>query len=291
VHTVGDITVDSQRLSQGRRFAGNRLLGFVHPRLIPCATMKCLLAVAAANLLTGCLSNRYKAALPNTPPAVQMNLEGVSPEFSVALRSVVVFQGPGSWKKEAYWDEYLVTLSNRSDQPVIIKDAALIDQADVEQVAGDDPWELERHSREKLKEYEHTGRTILLGAGLGAAWFGAGVVTAGTALGGGSATIVAAGTAVVVALPVLGIGTIIRTLVARSDIQSEFQRRRLVLPITLAPHESRSGSLFFAVTPSPKRLLLYFPDAEATKAFSLPLAPLAGLHLPSAPAEPAPKSR
>jgi hypothetical protein len=239
-----------------------------------------LIVISAVLLVTGCVSNRYKAAPKDTPQAPELRLEGLAPELSVGLRSVVVFRGPGSWKREAYWDEYRVTLVNRTDQPLQIDHAALVDGADILQPAGDEPWAIERRSREKLKEYQNAGKIILLGAGWGAAWFGSGVIAAGTAVGGGSATVVLASTAVFVGLPVLGVGTLVRSTLAKADIEREFERRRLHLPLTLGPHESKSGSLFFAVTPGPRRLLLTFPGGDQLNAFSLPLAPLAGLHLP-----------
>lgn len=235
--------------------------------------------------LTGCVSAKYKPAPKDTPPAVKLNLEGVSPEIGVLLHSVVVFKGPGSWKQEAYWDEYIVTLVNLTDQPLSLKAAELLDLDSIAQASGGDPWDLERLSRQKLKQYDHVGRKVALGAGLGALWFGSAVVFTGTAIGGGSATVVLAGAAVTVALPVLGIGTFIRTVSARDDISAEFQRRRLSLPVELAPRESKSGSLFFPVTPGPRHLVLYYRAGEVLQAAGLPLTPLAGLHLPADPAK------
>jgi hypothetical protein len=238
-----------------------------------------VMAATVLGLLTSCLSHRYRSAPKETPPAVKLDLHGVSPEIAVLLHSVVVYKGPGSWKEEAYWDEYLVTVLNRTDQTLVVSSVQLEESPDVLQSAGDDPWKLEKRSREKLQLYERTGRKILLGAGLTAAWLGSGVGVMAAAYGGASVGVAMAGAVVFFALPAVGVGTMIRTISAKDDIEGEFRKRRLVLPITLGPHESKAGSLFYPVTPAPRRLVFYYPQGDQMQAAALPLGPLGGLHL------------
>ncbi len=190
-----------------------------------------------------------------------------------------MYKGPGSWREQAYWDEYIVTVVNRTDQPLTIRSAMLEESPDVFQPAGDDPWKIEKRSREKLTFYERSGKKILLGAGLTAAWLGSSVGVMAASVGATSAGVAMASAAAVVALPVIGIGTWIRTISAKDEIEKEFTRRRLSLPLTLGPHESKSGSWFFPITPGPKRLILYHPTGDLMQATALPLTPLAGLHL------------
>ena len=233
----------------------------------------------ALGFLSSCLSHRYRAAPKGTPPALPLNYNGVSPEIGVLLHSVIIYKGPGSWREEAYWDEYLVTVLNRTDQLVTISAAMLEEAPDVFQTAGSDPWKIEKDSRVKLKMYERTGRKILLGAGLTAAWLGTGFVTMMAAFSGASTGVVMAGVVTFYALPAIGLGTWIRTVSARSDIEKEFGRRRLVLPVTLGPHEGKAGSWFFPITPGPKRLIVYYPQGDRMLAAALPLEQLGGLHL------------
>jgi len=65
----------------------------------------------------------------------------------------------------------------------------------------------------------------------------------------------------------------------KAAVQSEFQRRRLNLPLTLTPGQTATGSLFFPVTPGPQRLIVHGHDGEQPLDVTLELGPLATLHL------------
>jgi hypothetical protein len=98
---------------------------------------------------------------------------------------------------------------------------------------------------------------------------------------------VTAGATGMIGIPLVLLGSGVRTMVARHAITAEFDRRALALPLPLAPGETRTGSLFFPVTPGPTRLFLLLKDTAGNgQDLVLDLAPLAGLHLP--PANPAP---
>src|SRR6185436_17906008 len=111
--------------------------------------------LAAALACTGCVSSKYKLAKPaDTLPAVALNLtstpapgkaDAPSP-VEATLNTVLVFQGPGSWKREAYWDEYIVTLANRGPAPFNIESATLTDFQGQAVTPGDNPWDLEKQS-------------------------------------------------------------------------------------------------------------------------------------------------
>src|SRR4051812_11085465 len=106
--------------------------------------------------LGGCVSTKYKMAKPQaTPPAVTLNLgntpaaaDAPAPALAATLHTVIVYQGPGSWKREAYWDEYVVTVVNRSDKPVTIESASLTDFQGQTSAPGDNPWALENQSHD-----------------------------------------------------------------------------------------------------------------------------------------------
>ena len=76
-------------------------------------------------------------------------------------------------------------------------------------------------------------------------------------------------------------GTVVMNQRRKHQIQDEFARRRLALPVTLAPGQTVQGSLFFRITPSPRELALP-TGGDAVARISL--APLAGLHLKVPPA-------
>jgi hypothetical protein len=283
VDPAGDATHLLQKNAQGDADAWSRRLPLLCEELRPLATT-ILCSGAAVFVLTGCVSSGYKAAAKDTPPAIILNLAGESPAASALLHSVIVYRGPGSWKKEAYWDEYIITFTNRTAASLTLEAAVLFDLDNSAQGPGSDPWNLENLSRKKLKQYKNEDRIFLLGAGFGTLWLGSGFVGVG-ALFSGSALGVAAAGAVVIGLPVLGLGTIVRSFSAKGDIAEEFQRRRLSLPATLAANRTISGSLFFPVSPGPKRLVLRYRIGDAIEGVTVDLAPLAGLHLPPEPAK------
>jgi hypothetical protein len=211
-----------------------------------------------------------------------LNLSVSQAPAEVTVHAVIVYEGPGSWKSKAFWDEYVLTIANRSDAPLIIESAAVDDFQDNQIPAGSDPWQLEKESKtwwQNVKSSE-TGRLLTLGAG---------AFVAGTAFmalapaviwgGSGAAAGAAAGFAVAaVALPVYAVASVVGNISGRHKIEAEFNRRRLVLPADIPPGQIVQGSLFFRITPGPKRLLLHGRADGAAHEVALDLAPLAGLH-------------
>lgn len=241
---------------------------------IPRATITFALLVAFA----GCVSTKYQRAPKNTPSSLALNFAAEQPAVAVTLHTVIVQKGPGSWRKEAYWDEYVCSVTNRGATLLTVESVAIIDGLDAEQSPGDEPWALEQRSRENIKKFEHSGRKIAVGAGLTLAWISTpGWVLAASAAGSGA--MAWAGVATFVALPVWAVGSGVRTLVARGAVKDEFDRRRLALPFALAPGETRRGSFFLPVSPGPQRLVLHGRAGDEAQTVALDLAPLAGLHL------------
>ncbi|MDQ5981158.1 MAG: hypothetical protein QG602_4136 [Verrucomicrobiota bacterium] len=237
--------------------------------------------------LTGCVTAKYKL-MPKTDTAAppSLNLQTASPAATATLHAVVVFRGPGSWKRDAYWDEYLVTLTNPGTTALRLDTVVLADQIGASNFLGTDPWELDKLSRVRLKVAKRSGLHIAIGTGATAAWLGSGALFLANFYGG-SVSAVSLGAAGFLAIPLVALGSGVRVLVARHAIREEFARRRLVLPASLPPGASLSGSLFFPVTPGPRRLLLRFKDETGIRHdLTLDLAPLADLHL-----KPAAKAR
>lgn len=235
--------------------------------------------LAAALLLacTGCVSTKYKRAPKSTPPPLALNFAAEQSALALALHTVIVQKGPGSWRKEAYWDEYVCSITNRGATPLTVESATLVDALDADQAPGDEPWALEQRSRENIKKFEHSGRKVAVGAGLTLTWLSTpGWAAVGVA--SGSTALLFAGVITFVAIPVWVLGSGVRTLVARSGVTGEFHRRELALPCTLAPGETKSGDFFFPISPGPQRLMLRGATAEASQEIVLDLAPLAGLH-------------
>ena len=122
---------------------------------------------AAAFALSGCVTRGYKLAPKNTPAPVALHLETAEPPVEAAVHQVVVYQGPGSWKREAFRDEYVVSATNRGPAPLTIDSVVLHDQQGAPINPGVDPWALERLSKKwwETNGARQTGTYVVLGAG------------------------------------------------------------------------------------------------------------------------------
>lgn len=233
----------------------------------------------AACLLVGCVSPKYKHAGKSAPPVLALNVSfPPAPPLNATLYTVITFGGAGSWKREAFWDEYVVTLRNEGDQPVEVDSFVLADYADVSHPPGDDPWTLERQSKDLERKYRDAGMAfariaaprVLAATAEPAVLTGAGIGSAGAA---------AAAATTAVALPVYGLTVLGINSHNKAAIKAEFTRRRLPLPLRLGPGEMRTGSLFFPMIPNPRSLTLHWSNESDRADSVLPLDVLSGLHI------------
>jgi CDP-diacylglycerol--serine O-phosphatidyltransferase len=116
-----------------------------------------LAVVSVAIALAGCVATKYEKAAQDTPPPVPLNLVAAQPPIELALRTVIVYNGPGSWKREALWDEYVVTIHNRGAKPLTIAASALVDFTGASHAPGVDPWTLEKESQTLEQRYQRAG--------------------------------------------------------------------------------------------------------------------------------------
>jgi len=238
--------------------------------------------VAVALVQTGCVtSKKYKLAKEDVPPARALGWSVAAPPAQLTLATLIVFKGPGSWKREAKWDEYVVQLTNTGDRPLAIEGAELHDLMGEPQAPGIDPWQLEKQSATNWDKYGKNGLKLLAGAGAVALYIGsASAIAATSALSGAAA---GGAVALLNVIPIVALVDVTAVAVMnrnnRAKVVAEYDRRRLVLPLTLAPNSKVEGSLFFPMTPGPQRLVFRGRSGEAPMQFGLELKPLAGLHL------------
>ena len=235
-------------------------------------------------LLTGCLSPRYKRASNKNPPAVMLKVNFPPAPLEANLNTLIIPGGPGSWKKEAFWDEYVVTFHNSGDQPFHVASVELVDFTGSPRPPGDDPWKLERESKSLAKRYKDAGMTVVRVAAPRV------LVTAAESSGAASAAIGGAGaataaTATAVALPLYGATVLGINLHNKKSIKAEFNRRQLRLPLVLAAGETRTGSLFFPMVPNPQSLIVSWSSESGGGDSVLPLDFLQGLHVKGAQAK------
>lgn len=230
---------------------------------------------------SGCVSPKYKKADKSTPPAKVLNVKFPPAVLNASLYTEISEGTPGSWKREAFWDEYVVTLHNGGDQPLEITSATLTDYADAPYRAGNDPWALEKESKTLERRYQDAGiafarmaapRVIVSAAEPGVV-AGAGVSSAGAA---------AAATITAVALPIYGATIFGINMHNKKEIHKEFNRRRLPLPLAVAANKTSTGSFFFPTIPNPRALTLHWRSSSGEGDTALALDFLEGLHVKGA---------
>ncbi len=240
-------------------------------------------------LQCSCVATKYKLARKNTPPVQPLGIAfPSSPPLQATLASLITYVGPGSWKREALWDEYVVTLENHGDRPLTIESMTLADSEGTTYAAGGDPWVLEKESRVLEKQYRDHGEAFLRAAGPGVLIAGVGAATVSTAAGGAmfiAPAVAGAAVATVVALPVYYVAVLGINHHNKKVVMTEFNLRRLQLPLTLAPGETRTGSVFYPMVRSPDSLALHSSNESGGVTVVLPLNFLHALHVPVAPAQ------
>ena len=229
-------------------------------------------------LLTACVSPKYQRAVKSTPPIQPLNVKFPPSTLDSSLYSEISDGGPGSWKREAFWDEYVMIMHNDGDQALNITSATLMDYENAVRSAGSDPWALERESKTLEKRYRDAGIAfsrmaaprIIASAAEPTVVASAGIGTAGAAT---------AATLTAVALPVYGVTIFGINMHNKAAIKKEFNRRRVPLPLMLGPGESRAGSFFFPMVPNPQALTVRWTSSAGDGETTLELQFLQGLHV------------
>jgi hypothetical protein len=245
-------------------------------RLHPLFRSRGAMSLLLGPFLTACVSSQHHFAGQTSPP-VLLHIAAAQPPIEAALHAVIVYQGPGTWKRNAYWDEYVLTVANRGDAPLTIESAALIAFSGNAVSPGDDPWALEESSRTWWQSNARVAGAVL-GVGAGSVAFGGMEIAA--ALG----SMGAAGASAGLALLPLAAPAFIAVSVAldedrKDQIEAEFARRRLVLPARIPTGQNANGSLFFRIVPGPRQLVFRCGTAGQLQVITLDLAPIASLHL------------
>jgi hypothetical protein len=220
----------------------------------------------------GCVTNRkYRLVRTETQP-MALGLTTETPQAKVTVETVIVCKGPGSWKSEARWDEYVLTISNPGPHPLKISTAELTDVLGQTQRPGSDPWQLEKISRTNWEIYGRMGLHVAEGFG---------VLTLSAMAGmTGAATLS-------YAIPVVAVANIavvkVKSHRLKQRVETEFTRRRLDLPTVMGPGVTATGSLFFPMTPGPRLLRLQGGSDSSPFELVITLTPLGQLHLKTPP--------
>jgi hypothetical protein len=248
------------------------------------------MSLSAAFLLTGCVSEGYLKAKKDTLPPQALNVPFAPGRLEAALNAVITYNGPGSWKRDAFWDEYVVTLRNPGSQVLTVCAAQLTDFAGTVQTAGENPWKLEKQSKTLEEKYRETRVAferystpgIVIVGGAAAIGFG----TAGGGMLAGYAAVAGTAGIALVALPAYYGVVLTINHHNKVGMEKEFNRRRIALPLALGPGETRTGSFFFPMVPGPRSLAVRWTCESGPGDTVLALDFLHDLHL-AKPAKPA----
>ena len=242
------------------------------------------MSLSAAFLLTGCVSTGYLKAKKDTPPPQLLNVPFAPGRLEAALNAVITYNGPGSWKRNAFWDEYVVTLHNPGTEALTVAAAGLTDLAGTVRTPGDNPWKLEKESKTLEEKYRAAGIAFVRYTVPGVLIVGGASTLAVVTTGGGyylGAYGAAVGAIAVTAVVLPAYYGVVLTInhYNKVGMEKEFGRRRLVLPLTLTPGETRTGSFFFPMVPSPRSLALHWTAESGPSDSTLALDFLHDLHL------------
>lgn len=254
--------------------------------------MRILLFPAGVFLLlvsvSGCGGS--KVLKESEPLVLTQSLAAASDErLSVTLEWVIVRDGPGTWAKNADWDEYLVKISNQSKQPIQVTELIVVDSLNTRVESLPDRKQLVKKSKKTARRYKKLGIRVEAGSGntkiLAVAGATAGGMLIGATTAGGGAIlgpgVAAAAAGVLVLAPALAIGGIIRG-VNHSAVNKQIEQRQTLLPIDVPAGDELMLDVFFPLAPSPGTVELAYSDATGQHIIVIDTsAALNGLHIES----------
>ena len=244
----------------------------------------------SACLLAGCGGTKVlKEAQPmqTTKPLAAASDQQVS----ATLDWVIVRDGPGTWAKNADWDEYLLRVNNQSEQSIQVTRLLVVDSLGTRIESQPGRKQLVKSSKKTSKRYKKSGVKVKAGMGVAGliasgaavtvAGIGVGLATMGPVFGAASAG-AGAGVAVGGLLllgPALAVGGVVRG-VNNSKVNNQIELRQTVLPLEVPAGEALALDVFFPLAPSPKMVELVYTDATGEHSLVIDTSTaLDGLHI------------
>lgn len=242
-----------------------------------------ILVWAALSLsLTGCGGS--KVLKEPEPLVVTQAIASASDQgLAATLDWVIVRDGPGTWAKNADWDQYLMRVQTLSDELMIVSDIAVVDSLGTRIGRCSDRKQCVRGAKEAKRRFKKEKLRVKAGVGAGALLTASAVATATTAAAVSGGVLVSGGTAVTAAgglilAPVFAVGGIMRGM-NNSRVNEQIQSRQTPLPIVVHKQEKKLD-LFFPLTPSPQRIEIDYADSGGEHTLVIDTgAALDGLHL------------
>lgn len=248
-------------------------------------TTKTCLWLLLVMVLTACggprINNKPRELIDHGPMLVTAD-----PHLRVQLDQLLFRNSPGSWAKDANWDEYLITAeANGSSADVVIERVSIRDLMGEIHDPETTRKALNKATKAVKKKYQQAGHKIKLGAGsthatavgLSMAIGGgatAGAVTATGAIG----NLTSVGVGVAVAVPALMIAGVTK-VVYNTRVNNRIQERQTLLPLAVNSPGQQLDVLFPAI-PVPQALVIEYLNQGVPHTLELDLTKITSdLHL------------
>ncbi len=244
-------------------------------------------ALACMVMLSGC--GGTKVLKESQPIQTTQPLATVSDQQVTAILDwVIVRDGPGTWAKNADWDEYLLRIRNLSDQPIQVIRVIVVDSLDTRIESQPKRKQLVKGSKQTARRYKDSGIKVKAGRGAGTMLVAGAAVTV---IGVGAASVVAVSGATVAGSagaaaggllllgPALVVGGIVRG-VRNSAVNKQIEQRQTVLPLELSAGEELPLNVFFPLAPSPGMVEISYTDVTGEHSLTIDTSTsLNGLHI------------
>lgn len=244
-------------------------------------------ALVCMFVLSGCGGTKVlKEAQPiqTTQPLATVSDQQVT----AILDWVIVRDGPGTWAKNADWDEYLLRIRNLSDQPIQVIRVIVVDSLDTRIESQPKRKQLVKGSKQTARRYKDSGIKVKAGRGAGTMLVAGAAVTV---IGVGAASVVAVSGATVAGSagaaaggllllgPALVVGGIVRG-VRNSAVNKQIEQRQTLLPLELSAGEELPLNVFFPLAPSPGMVEISYTDVTGEHSLTIDTSTsLNGLHI------------
>lgn len=208
-------------------------------------------------------------------------------DLAVVLVWIIVRDGPGTWAKNADWDEYRFYLQNRAEDTIRITDISVIDSIGHPAAPSGNREDLVKASRETKERYGDEDLEVKAGLGAGrlfltstAVTAGVAAATIGTTSGGMFMSSAGAATmATLIVVPVIAVFAITRS-VNNNKVAKEIAARHTAPPFDLPAGGEAAAVLFYPLSPSPQRIEIVYEVGGNPKRFTMDTSVLLdGLHL------------
>ncbi len=244
-------------------------------------------------LLAGCAGTKVLDE-PTLPPDRNPLAVARDRATTATLDWVIVRDGPGTWAKNADWDQYLLRLENRSTTDLRITEVYVEDSMGTKVFPGRDRKGLIAGSKQAADRYQDadikvkagTGTAVMAATVMGTTLVGGSVVGVGLAhtafasLFGVSTSFGAAVTTAGAGLVLVGPAMVIRNRRNQRKVDARIQDIRSRLPFPVEAGMVKRAALFFPISPSPRHIVISYRQGESTQTLRLETREsLAGLHL------------